>query len=307
MLALFRHQFLFLLAVFNLIIVARSAAICYLPDGSVANKDDTVYQPCNATAAENGEGSACCDLGSSVCLSTGLCFGSDSYIYRGGCTDRRWSSGNCPSQCLDAQPDRYANIYPCGFNGEGGTYTQNFCCGGLRGSSLASCCDDTFFVRNGLGLPYVPPSSALALPDTRTSANESSDTVAPVAATSSPQAPPPASPSPTAPPSSSNTTAVAAGVAVPLGVMLIAALAFLAYRERQRKKLVEELVAEKTQILSNSGGSGGATANNVRAREVKGYYSQESPSELSTGGQEGRAELASTSGPFHEIGVMSPR
>ena len=101
MLALFRHQFLFLLAVFNLIIVVHSAATCYLPDGSVANKDDTVYQPCNATAAENGEGSACCDLGSSVCLSTGLCFGSDSYIYRGGCTDRQWSSGNCPSQCLD--------------------------------------------------------------------------------------------------------------------------------------------------------------------------------------------------------------
>ena len=162
-------------------------------------------------------------------------------------------------------------------------------------------------MRNGLGLPYVPPSSDLALPDTRTSTNESSDTVAPAAATSSPQAPPPASPSPTPPPSSSNTTAVAAGVAVPLGVMLIAALAFLAYRERQRRKLVEQLVAEKTRFLSNSGGSGGAATDNVRTREVKGYYSQDSPSQLSTERREGRAELASTSRPFHEIGIMSPR
>lgn len=171
-----------------------------------------------------------------------------------------------------------------------------------------SCCDETFFMRNGLGLPYVPPSSALALPDIRTSTNESSDTVAPVAATWSPQAPPPASPSPTSPPSSSNTTAVAAGVAVPLGVMLIAALAFLAYRERQRKKLVEELLAEKTQILSNSGGGdGGAAADNERAREIKGYYSQELRSELPTEGRGGRAELASTLGPFHEVGIMSPK
>ncbi|KAL8864395.1 MAG: hypothetical protein Q9198_009891, partial [Flavoplaca austrocitrina] len=174
---------------------------------------------------------------------------------------------NALTNAAPAQPDRYANIYPCGSNGEGGTYTQNFCCGGLKGSSRASCCDETFFMRNGLGLPYVPPSSDLALPDTRISTNESSDTVAPAAATSSPQAPPPTSPSHTPPPSSSNTTAVAAGVAVPLGVMLIAALAFLAYRERQRKKLVEELVAEKTQMLSNSGGSGDAAADTVRARE----------------------------------------
>ena len=104
MLALLRHHLVLTLTLTNLIIIVRSTAICYLPDKSIANSGDTVYHPCNATAVDNGEGSACCDLrssiGSSICLTSGFCFGADSYVYRGGCTDQTWKSPNCPSQCL---------------------------------------------------------------------------------------------------------------------------------------------------------------------------------------------------------------
>lgn len=101
---------------------------------------------------------------------------------------------------------------------------------------------------------------------------------------------------------------MAVGVAVPLGVILIAALALLAYREWKRRKLIDELVAQKTHSLNIGGvGGGGAAATDVRFGEVKGYYSHGSPSELSTEGRGGRAELGSTRGPFHEVGVSSPR
>lgn len=105
MLALLRHHFLLSLTLSDLIIIVRSTATCYLPDKSIAKSGDTAYHPCNATAADNGDGSACCQLssstGSSICLTSGFCFGADSYVYRGGCTDQSWNSPNCPSQCLD--------------------------------------------------------------------------------------------------------------------------------------------------------------------------------------------------------------
>ena len=92
---------------------------------------------------------------------------------------------------------------------------------------------------------------------------------------------------------------MAAGVAVPLGVMLLGALGFLAYREWKRKKLVEELVAQKTRSL----GGGGAGAG-VRYKG-KTYPSHEFPLELGTEGPGGRGELSSMRA-VHEVGV-SPR
>ena len=165
-----------------------ATATCYLPDGNMAKTGDTIYEVCNATAADSGEGSACCAVNSSVCLTSGYCFGSDSYVYRGGCTDQSWRSLNCPSQCLDgkqhpalfipsskqhlttyypffiiAQPERYANIYACGADDEVGTYSQTFCCGGLRGDyNKPSCCSKNFTIFN-MGIPYVTPWAPVVL------------------------------------------------------------------------------------------------------------------------------------------------
>lgn len=69
-----------------------SLATCYYPDGSVP----TTYVPCNSTA--DGADSACCSVGD-LCSIRGYCHGNVGFMYRGGCTDRTWTSPNCAAQC----------------------------------------------------------------------------------------------------------------------------------------------------------------------------------------------------------------
>ena len=67
---------------------------CYFPNGKVAR----TYQPCNST--DDDHASVCCELSSSVCSTKNLCYGSNGYVYRGGCTDPSWKSALCPTLCL---------------------------------------------------------------------------------------------------------------------------------------------------------------------------------------------------------------
>jgi len=74
-------------------------AICYYPDGQVAQQD----VPCLG-----GSGvSACCGA-FYACLSNGLCMhanaihdGSNLTYLRGSCTDQQWRAAACPAFCLD--------------------------------------------------------------------------------------------------------------------------------------------------------------------------------------------------------------
>lgn len=85
---------------FYLLIIAVNGG-CYFPNGRLV--EDT---PCNA-----GAGAACCGIGY-ACLSNGLCqltavrasdAGDDwATFVRGSCTDRSWSSPNCPKECMKA-------------------------------------------------------------------------------------------------------------------------------------------------------------------------------------------------------------
>lgn len=71
-----------------------SSATCYEPDGSII-QDDT---SCDSTA----EASYCCGTGWS-CLSDGICMieqQAATVYYRGSCTDKSWSSQECPNFCL---------------------------------------------------------------------------------------------------------------------------------------------------------------------------------------------------------------
>lgn len=70
-------------------------AICYYPDKSIVRN----YQACKP---EQGNGTACCELSSSVCTTTGYCIGNAGFLYRGGCTDRDWASPNCAIVCLNS-------------------------------------------------------------------------------------------------------------------------------------------------------------------------------------------------------------
>ena len=128
---------------------------CYYPNGKTAPN----YQPCNST--DDGSTSVCCELSTSVCTTKGLCLGSDSYIYRGGCTDQSWKSESCPSVCANGMDlsikfqkvqilefcdadfgskvaeDTYSPILSCdpGING------NEFCC---YTPNSYSCCDQKF-------------------------------------------------------------------------------------------------------------------------------------------------------------------
>lgn len=77
---------------------------CYFPNGQTAVKD----APCNNDA----DYSACCGSGF-VCLSNGMCAtlvdlgkpGDQKPFFRASCTDKSWTSGSCPSYCLNPKLD----------------------------------------------------------------------------------------------------------------------------------------------------------------------------------------------------------
>lgn len=74
-----------------LVLVRYSASsTCYLPDGTTVNDI-----PCQGT-----EYSACCGK-KDVCLSNGLCFGTNLQIGRGSCTDITWKASECPHYCIE--------------------------------------------------------------------------------------------------------------------------------------------------------------------------------------------------------------
>ncbi len=173
------------LFIFFLIFFSRSwvHAVCYYPDKSIVPN----YQACNP---KSDNGSACCELSSSVCTTKGYCFGSISVLYRGGCTDPEWRSPNCAQQCLNGtlRPlktilrdpslnincilvahNSFSNILPC----SNGVYTDTFCCAGW--GSKTSCCDNSFGF--DAGHPYVPLSTSHLKTSTSTLTKSSSTTM----------------------------------------------------------------------------------------------------------------------------------
>lgn len=67
---------------------------CWYPDGSTPAPDT----PCNQTAVDNGQTSACCGA-DAMCMDNGLCFGKG-IVSRGSCTDKNWGEP-CTQYCQD--------------------------------------------------------------------------------------------------------------------------------------------------------------------------------------------------------------
>lgn len=72
--------------------------VCYYPDGTEA----TDHTPCNASASNTPtDASSCChDISNSYCQDNNLCTWNGA-MYRGACTDKTWTSPNCPQQCTE--------------------------------------------------------------------------------------------------------------------------------------------------------------------------------------------------------------
>lgn len=72
---------------------ANQSQSCYAPNGELL----PFHTSCNSTESD----SSCCNIGDG-CLVNGVCLSSTrKTVYRGGCTDRSYHSGQCPTNCLD--------------------------------------------------------------------------------------------------------------------------------------------------------------------------------------------------------------
>ena len=73
-----------------------AARDCFLPNGTIPyDNGRKSYVPCGP---DDGTHSGCC-APMDGCSTSGLCFGSAGYMYRGGCTDATWTSENCAQHC----------------------------------------------------------------------------------------------------------------------------------------------------------------------------------------------------------------
>ncbi|KAI5466744.1 hypothetical protein BGZ63DRAFT_398379 [Mariannaea sp. PMI_226] len=221
---------------------------CYYPNGDEAVND----RPCNP----NLDQSACCGSSSgSACSTNLLCIDGNGGFIRGSCTDKTWGSEFCPSYCLSADT--------------GGTNLVS--CSNVTGTSTSYCCDHTDgCCDSGVGQFQVPPSK----PDTWATYNPQSShyvvlralTNAPTSAKTTATGRPGAAsttsrllPSTTGDKSATTSQAagsteglssgvkIGIGIGVGVGVLLIATVAFLLWKLRKSKKMMEAQTQAQTQ------------------------------------------------------------
>lgn len=241
-----------------LIHVSSADPTCYFPNGDIAS----TYKPCNSTVDVGA--SVCCELSTSACGSKGLCFGSNGYLYRGGCTDRLWKSGRCPTHCqhgmklsinctktkrsgfyrtdfsVEAARHTYAPLVPC----TDGAITGDFCCfSSGRGDSSTrrdsswrrdssggrnSCCNQKFSLWNpgDLNGAGIPfvPSAGTQSTGLSASSSSSTSTSAPLASAVTPDSASSAMISVASTPQSPSSNLTAVGVGVGVPLGLLLAL-----------------------------------------------------------------------------------
>lgn len=130
--------------------------------------------------------------------------------------------------------NRFCNIVPCGPEGR---MNNNFCCESLSG---VSCCNSTF--NNVVGYPTTFPtnlsSSAMTVPSATSSETAYAPGTSPTSQTNNASTSRPKN-------SSHPSTAIGAGVGVPLGILPLLSLFLLFYRERRLRLSAETLMHER--------------------------------------------------------------
>ncbi|TKA82259.1 hypothetical protein B0A55_01698 [Friedmanniomyces simplex] len=214
------------------------AQTCYWPDGT---QTETNWTPCDASKSVT----SCCDA-ADLCLNNGYCFsqagngnGFPNRLVRGACTDKSWKSGSCPQYCSDISTggqqtialvqDEANGYFCCGF----GTlfFDGSNCTTGTRGSTTPFSLDPEIAIFNRSDGSTAFSTCAVAAGATNVLTSTVTSTVSVTATTASASG-------------SSNPTsvvAVGAGVAIPLGVLLVAVAGIAIILWRRNKKLVQQL------------------------------------------------------------------
>ncbi|KAK3073483.1 hypothetical protein LTR53_004917 [Teratosphaeriaceae sp. CCFEE 6253] len=210
-------------------------APCYWPDHSPALNQT----PCHALAAV----SWCC-FATDACLSNGLCLQQSAVwtnrVGRGACTDSTWSSAACPQYCADVTPDGSTTVF-LAYDTPSGA----FCCGENYDAASSECALATRGSRQPFDISagevvYNRTDGALLLPNP---ANTAQPTVgvfvslATITVTATATATGSAAAGVAKSTNTGLVTQVAAGIAVPLGILLLAALAAIAVLVSRNRKL----------------------------------------------------------------------
>lgn len=251
--------------------LARAPAMGSVPNGTCHSLtglttpwNDYIYVPCNLTAIENGQHSACCADGD-TCLTNGLCKYNPSTpvrnfntYWRIGCTDPTYQDPACPRQCEGKEtPERNVHVvFECPGDGQWCCGTGNTTDYGNTMSVNTTCCNipDLAFRDEARKSYTTAQSDWQSVVDLQTFAAQAESTAASTASTT-PQsaeststqtvshtslslASATASPSsqPTSAPFSSNPTAlgVGLGLGIPLLIAALALLVWLLYRHQHR-------------------------------------------------------------------------
>ncbi|KAF2802693.1 uncharacterized protein BDZ99DRAFT_576593 [Mytilinidion resinicola] len=217
---------------------------CYNPDGSESSD-----LPCSS---DDSYQTFCCSPGSQCILDPGpLCQTSNGYE-RGTCTVQDWSSGACPKFCLADSTDQ--TVDRCTAKVSNG----NFCCGYDADDNACSCDtnNNTFPLYAYTSIKVAQSAAASTSLSSASSAASSASSVATtnsasaaIASASGSAASATASGTSSPTPSSTSSDSgmstgakIGVGVAVPLGVIAIGLLGFLAWRQRRKSNAAAKAV-----------------------------------------------------------------
>ncbi|KAF4920251.1 hypothetical protein CGCVW01_v007059 [Colletotrichum viniferum] len=190
--------------------VASQTTTCYWPNGSPS----TVVKPC---PTPQGKAAAACCYDNHYCLTNGLCVDpNDDTLYRGACTDSKFSEEGCPKYCdrseiLGAVLDGHDGLWGC-------VVTATYAC-----LSPENCLQTNFTIEPGKIMLNTAVKSDLGITATATSSNTPSSSARTELNNGI---------------SAGAAAGIGIGVGVPLAIAVVV-LSFLLMRERKKVKAAE--------------------------------------------------------------------
>ncbi|KAK0799077.1 hypothetical protein LTR87_009318 [Friedmanniomyces endolithicus] len=232
------------------------AQSCYWPAETQANSN---WTPCDASKSA----SHCCHA-EDLCLNNGYCFaqagsgnGFPNRLVRGACTDRSWQSGSCPQYCADVSAggeqtialvqDEANGRFCCGF----GTlfFDGSNCTTATRGSNAPFNLHPELAILDRSNGATTLSTAAVATAASGVTASTVTSTVVVTASAGSAITAPASA---TASTGSTSVVAVGAGIAVPLGILLIAVSAIAVILWRRNKRLTQQMDQKERQYQNQS-------------------------------------------------------